>query len=135
MTTKEKEVQLRFPEGDFYTLSSECDCWDEDDNGDIVQPSECRGGCWADQVEFLDSVLQQIPHTTGWWHVEGLPLWSGTQSFLFEARNGAEFLHAITPNSEFHLRYAVSGTALIGIISHHDVPTGGLFKCSPSVRS
>lgn len=104
----------------YHEITNVCECEDFD----------CGGACWHSAVEWLAEDIQQWwdDNPTYLWRVEGLPLWNRTVSGQFEARTIEDFVRGITVRSEWRLRWSNKGDHLECVLSHHDVPTGGVLR-------
>lgn len=99
-----------------------CESWN-DETGEWEDTVDCFG-CWEMGQEDFDidtKPLFDSDNFTGWWKIEGFPVWYGTTGGLFQAKNDHQLLDAITPNhTEWNLRYRIEGETLVGKLSHHD---------------
>ena len=105
-----------------------CACLDFDERiADWVPSERCNGFCWDDQCEdFANCIAEFMDNNPSCeYRIEGFPVWYGEVGGVFEARTAMEFLNAITPSSEWVLRWEVTPTAFTAVLSHHDAPTGG----------
>lgn len=117
------------------TITNLCTCsrYDEE-QGDFVPSNDCDGSCWDMTVEDFERDTESLfgsDFTTNLWRVEGFPTWNGSVSGFVEAHNAFLLLRAITPNSEWTLRYEVKDGQLDCVLSHHDAPTGGHMTVTP----
>lgn len=112
-----------------FTITNTCVCESWDDEASEWSPSYDCFGCWDEaKDDFLGDTkpLFESDNFTGWWKIEGFPVWYGTIGGIFTANNADALLEAITPDrTEWTLRYRVEGETLVGTLSHHDAPTGG----------
>ena len=114
-------------------LSNSCACSSynettgEFDNSDI-----CHGDCWDDQLEVFGEFVKEFfdGNENKEWQVDGLPLWERKVSGRFSATKVSDFVQGITVRGDWHLFYKLDGETLRVRLSHHDVPTGGVFTVS-----
>lgn len=101
-------------------ITNVCEC-----DGDY-----CGGDCWDLALDCFAEDIRQWwdDNPTYLWRVEGLPLWDRTVSGQFEARTIEDFVRGITVRSEWRLRWSNKGDHLECVLSHHDVPTGGVLR-------
>jgi len=106
------------------TISNTCDC--DHEHG-------CGGSCWDDVVECfaIDTAHLFDKSEYGWWRVSDLPVWDGTMSGISQAKNAVELLRLMTVRGEWILRYRVTATKIVALLSHHDCPTGGTLTVRP----
>jgi hypothetical protein len=111
-------------------ITNECQCllWEDGVGYDNEIPSEhCFGTCWEDALENWTDTVADFVRDGGDFVVDGFPLWGGSVSGFFTAKNAKEILSAITVRGEWRLRYSVGPELIAATIWHHDVPTGGKF--------
>jgi hypothetical protein len=117
------------------TLTNTCTC--ETWNGDDYVPADtCHGDCWTQQVDDFDMDTDHLLSLSTEWRIEGVPTWRGPVSGTFTARTGAELLAAITPErTEWRLTARITDDQIIGILYHHDAPTGGTMTVTPIIEA
>jgi len=111
-------------------LSNSCTCSNYNETtGEWNQTDVCFGDCWDDQLEIFGESVKEFfdGNELKEWQVDGLPLWGRTVSGKFYAKKVADFVQGITVRGEWHLFYKLDGDSLRVRLSHHDVPTGGVF--------
>lgn len=117
------------------TITNLCTCSRYDEElGDFVEATDCDGSCWDMTVEDFERDIEPLftdDFTSNLWKVEGFPTWHGSVGGFVEAHNAFVLLGAITPNSEWTLRYTVKDGYLDCVLSHHDAPTGGHMTVTP----
>ena len=111
-------------------LSNSCTCTNYNETtGEFDNTDTCYGDCWDDQLEVFGEFLKEFfdGNELKEWQVDGLPLWERKVSGKFSANKIADFVQGITVRGEWHLFYKLDGETLRVLLSHHDVPTGGVF--------
>ena len=111
-------------------LSNSCTCTIYNETtGEFDNTDTCYGDCWDDQLEVFGEFLKEFfdGNELKEWQVDGLPLWERKVSGKFSANKIADFVQGITVRGEWHLFYKLDGETLRVLLSHHDVPTGGVF--------
>lgn len=110
-------------------LGNTCSCLIEKEDGTCEIPDYCFGDCWDDQLEIFGEFLKEFfdGNEDKEWQVDGLPLWDRKVSGRFSATKVADFVEGITVRGEWHLLYKLEDKTLKVRLSHHDVPTGGVF--------
>jgi hypothetical protein len=136
-------------------LTNSCTCQTYDaDTDTLTDATECYGDCWDDELYVFKHDLGDwfTNNIEGWWQVNGLPLWNGGISGVFQAmpdndsptvgaggsvakvvsftdtlHDIADFVRGITVNGEWVLRYRLHGETMVASLSHHDVPMGRQF--------
>ena len=111
-------------------LSNSCTCTIYNETtGEFDNTDTCYGDCWDDQLEVFGEFVKEFfdGNELKEWQVDGLPLWERKVSGKFSANKIADFVQGITVRGEWHLFYKLDGETLRVLLSHHDVPTGGVF--------
>lgn len=110
-------------------IQNTCDCVAYNEEEGDWQPSGDCFGCWDEYTENWEFGVKELfdsPNYTGWWKIEGFPVWNGTITGLFQADTAEKLLDSITPDrTEWILRYEITSDRITGTLSHHDAPTGG----------
>lgn len=119
-------------------ISTHCACEVPDEiTGDYRPAEECLGYCWEDSVEDFSNVIADFlaDAPTNVFRIEGFPVWNGTVDGYFTADTATEFLAAVTVRGEWSLRFEVTPQAFTAVLSHHDVPMGGLLTVTYAPES
>ncbi|CAB5222328.1 hypothetical protein UFOVP361_128 [uncultured Caudovirales phage] len=117
----------------FMTTACNCNQLEQEQDNNY----ECYGYCWDEQLEDWTNCMQEWvdENPTDEWLVTDFPTWTGGVTGVTVARTAEELLRAITPQSEYNMRWTLSTTTdpttqattrmLECVLSHHDAPTGG----------
>lgn len=101
---------------------------------EFIPSDECFGDCWEDSLHTFGFAVEHLLSTSYRFAVTGLRLWHGPVDGEFVASNVEEFVHGVTVDSSWIMRYRVYADRMEYSLSHHDAPTGSASVVRPIVE-